>query len=61
MNSDKIYVIPDIHGRDFWHDIKKIEDYEKIIFLGDYVDPLLMMVIFNIIHCVYNCKTSCKF
>lgn len=39
MNSDKIYVIPDIHGRDFWHDIKKIEDYEKIIFLGDYVDP----------------------
>jgi predicted phosphodiesterase len=39
MSSDKIYVIPDIHGRDFWHDIKKIEDYEKIIFLGDYVDP----------------------
>ena len=39
MNSEKIFVVPDIHGRSFWHDIENIDDYEKIIFLGDYVDP----------------------
>jgi hypothetical protein len=39
MNSEKIYVVPDVHGRQFWHDVEKIDDYEKIIFLGDYVDP----------------------
>lgn len=39
MNSNKVYVVPDVHGREFWHDVEKLEDYEKIIFLGDYVDP----------------------
>lgn len=39
MNSEKIYVVPDVHGRQFWHDVEKIDDYDKIIFLGDYVDP----------------------
>ena len=36
----KILVIPDIHGRTFWK--KPCEDmsqWDKIIFLGDYVDP----------------------
>lgn len=34
----KIAIIGDVHGRDFW---KKVEakDYDKIVFLGDYVDP----------------------
>ena len=33
-------VIPDIHGRTFWKDsIKQSKKGEKIIFLGDYLDP----------------------
>lgn len=33
-------VIPDIHGRTFWKDVtKNIDDYDKVIFLGDYLDP----------------------
>lgn len=33
-------IIPDIHGRKFWKDaISLREDNEKVIFLGDYVDP----------------------
>ena len=36
----KIIVIPDVHGRSFWRKaIEKINDYDEIIFLGDYVDP----------------------
>lgn len=30
-------LIPDVHGRDFWREVKDKDD--KIIFLGDYVDP----------------------
>ena len=36
----KILIIPDVHGRDFWK--KPCEDmsqWDKIVFLGDYVDP----------------------
>lgn len=34
----KILIIPDVHGRDFWrYPIK--EEWDKIIFLGDYTDP----------------------
>lgn len=32
-------IIPDIHGRDFWKEAVKGRESEKIIFLGDYVDP----------------------
>lgn len=39
MDSNRIYVVPDIHGRQFWHDVEKLEDYDLIVFLGDYVDP----------------------
>ena len=39
MEKD-ILIIPDIHGRTFWKDaVKHSDDYEKIIFLGDYLDP----------------------
>ena len=34
-------IIPDVHGRDFWRPVieKEKDNNEKIIFLGDYVDP----------------------
>jgi hypothetical protein len=32
-------IIPDIHGRTFWKDAVRGRENEKIIFLGDYVDP----------------------
>lgn len=36
----KILVLPDIHGRTFWKKpCENIEDYDKVIFLGDYLDP----------------------
>ena len=36
----EILVIPDVHGRDFWKSsIVHWSQYEKIIFLGDYLDP----------------------
>jgi len=36
----KILVLPDIHGRDFWREpCQNIEEYDKIVFLGDYLDP----------------------
>ena len=33
----KILIVPDTHGRDFWK-VPNIEEYDKIIFLGDYLD-----------------------
>ena len=35
----KILIIPDVHGRSFWRPAVSSGDYDKIIFLGDYVDP----------------------
>lgn len=36
----KIAIIPDIHGRTFWTKIKdKVELFDHIVFLGDYLDP----------------------
>jgi len=32
-------LVPDIHGRDFWKKIREKATEEKIIFLGDYIDP----------------------
>lgn len=38
--NPKILVLPDIHGRTFWKKpCETPEKYDKIIFLGDYVDP----------------------
>lgn len=39
---NRIIVIPDIHGRNFWKGVLKkypIEECDKIVFLGDYLDP----------------------
>lgn len=36
----KILIIPDVHGRDFWIEpCSHINEFDKIIFLGDYHDP----------------------
>lgn len=36
----KVLVIPDIHGRNFWREpIKHIDEFDKVVFLGDYLDP----------------------
>jgi predicted phosphodiesterase len=36
----KLLIIPDVHGRDFWVEpCTHIDDYDKVIFLGDYHDP----------------------
>lgn len=37
----KVLVIPDLHGRKFWRETiqNNIEKVDKIIFLGDYLDP----------------------
>ena len=36
----KILIIPDIHGRDFWVEpCSHIDEFDKVIFLGDYHDP----------------------
>ena len=34
----KICVIPDIHGRTVWRNIITTDNYDKIVFLGDYLD-----------------------
>jgi predicted phosphodiesterase len=35
----KIASIGDIHGRNYWKIFKSVKDqYDKIIFIGDYVD-----------------------
>ena len=41
----KILCIPDVHGRDFWIEpCSHINEFDKIIFLGDYHDPYLFEV-----------------
>lgn len=36
----KYLIIPDVHGRTFWQEAANlIDDVEKVIFLGDYLDP----------------------
>ena len=36
----KILVIPDVHGRKFWHKAEEmIDKVDKVVFLGDYLDP----------------------
>ena len=37
--KNRIVVIPDVHGRDFWKKPVANTPCDKIIFLGDYVDP----------------------
>lgn len=37
----KILILPDIHGRDFWRKpcLEHKDEFEKIVFLGDYLAP----------------------
>lgn len=36
----KILIIPDVHGRTFWEKAtSEVSNFDKIIFLGDYLDP----------------------
>ena len=39
--SKKLLVIPDVHGRTFWKTpVRKYLDHvDRVIFLGDYLDP----------------------
>lgn len=40
MEDRKLLIVPDVHGRSFWKKVKDMsQDYKKIIFLGDYLDP----------------------
>ena len=40
MKENTILVCGDIHGRKFWKEpCKNIENYDKVVFLGDYLDP----------------------
>lgn len=32
-------IIPDVHGRSFWREPLNNEEYDHVIFLGDYLDP----------------------
>ena len=42
----KILIIPDIHGRTFWKQpCKNIDKYDKVVFLGDYLDPYALELI----------------
>lgn len=35
-----ILIVPDVHGRTFWRRAKElVKQYQKVIFLGDYLDP----------------------
>lgn len=37
---NRLFVIPDIHGRDFWKKIlPTFSDLDQVVFLGDYLDP----------------------
>lgn len=41
----KILIIPDVHGRDFWEEpCSHIDEFDKVIFLGDYHDPYRFQV-----------------
>ena len=36
----KILIVPDVHGRSFWHKAEElINEVDKVVFLGDYLDP----------------------
>lgn len=37
--ASKILIIPDIHGRSFWRKAIEAEEYQHVVFLGDYLDP----------------------
>lgn len=38
-DRNRILIIPDVHGRDFWKRTVEETSCDRIVFLGDYVDP----------------------
>ena len=38
-HNKTILIIPDVHGRQFWKKAVGSGDYDKVVFLGDYLDP----------------------
>lgn len=46
---NKILIIPDVHGRTFWKKVEElINQVDKVVFLGDYLDPYPLEGIFPI-------------
>ncbi|MCQ2159727.1 MAG: metallophosphoesterase [Bacteroidales bacterium] len=39
MKEKNILIIPDIHGRVFWKEAVSKTSFDKVVFLGDYLDP----------------------
>ena len=39
MQNDKLLIIPDVHGRDFWREAVTRHEQMETLFLGDYLDP----------------------
>ena len=37
--DERLFIIPDVHGRSFWRDAVKRHPEGNFIFLGDYLDP----------------------
>ena len=37
--QNRLIIIPDVHGRDFWREAVKVYPEDEFIFLGDYLDP----------------------
>ena len=36
----KVLIVPDIHGRKFWHKaMEMVDEVDQVVFLGDYLDP----------------------
>lgn len=46
MQSSKILIVPDVHGRIFWRDVLDNTE-DQIVFLGDYTDPYSFEMIFH--------------
>ena len=60
----RILVIPDTHGRTFWKDVIKthpIEDFDKVVFLGDYVDPYSSFEPISVEDTIQNFKEIVEF
>ena len=38
-NRDGLFIIPDVHGRDFWREAVRTVPDGEFLFLGDYLDP----------------------
>lgn len=53
---NKVLILPDIHGRRFWKEsCNNIDQYTKVIFLGDYFDPYNFENI-SVTDCIDNFK-----